>query len=272
MQMLRRIHRLLLLFGVDFLKARSTICGCTKYFENLRLLKRSIASCESRQLPDSVKRFGRPWPIFDEFVSSAGSASGHYFHQDLLVANHIYNDKPDLHLDVGSRIDGFIAHLLSFEQKTILGDLRPIEINNPNISFVRMDLTGELPSELTGKYESVSCLHAIEHMGLGRYGDPVNARGHYIALKNLAQLLSDSGYLYISYPLGRESRIEYNAHRVISLEESRHMFAANGLAVRELSYVDDEGCLIRVRDARDIDWVSSYGLKHGCAIWTLYKA
>ena len=268
---LRRIYSLLVSFGVDPLKAKSTLRGYPKYFENLRLLKRSITSCELNPLPDSVKRFGKPYPIVDQFFSSAGTASGHYFHQDLLVANLVYKHKPDLHLDVGSRIDGFIAHLLSFDQKTILGDVRPIKIENPNISFVQMDLTGELPIELTEKYKSVSCLHAIEHMGLGRYGDPVNACGHYVALKNLTQLLSKTGFLYVSYPLGKESRIEYNAHRVISLEESRNMFEENSLTIRQFSYVDDKGNLVSVDNLKDIDWHSSYGLNYGCAIWTLQK-
>lgn len=267
----RAIYFLLVSFGVDPLKAKSTLRGYPKYFENLRLLKRSITYCELTPLPDSVKRFGTPYPIVNEFFSSAGTASGHYFHQDLLVATLVYKDKPDLHLDIGSRIDGFIAHLLSFEQKTILGDVRPIQIDNPNVSFVQMDLTGELPIELTGKYKSVSCLHAIEHMGLGRYGDPVNACGHYVALKNLTQLLSDTGSLYVSYPLGKESRIEYNAHRVISLQESRNMFQANSLTVKRFSYVDDQGNLVRVNNLNDIDWHSSYGLKNGCAIWSLQK-
>ena len=176
-----------------------------------------------------------------------------------------------MHLDIGSRIDGFIAHLLSFEQQTILGDVRPIEINNPNISFILMDLTGKLEQSLIGRYESVSCLHAIEHMGLGRYGDPVNASGHYLALHNLTQLLSDKGTLYLSYPTGSNSRIEYNAHRVISLAESRHMFNINGLKVEGFAYVDDSGNLSRVENPDDIDWDSSYGLSYGCAIWTLQK-
>ena len=257
--------------GIDPLKTFSTLRGYPKYFKNLHLLKRSIASSEFRSLPDSAKHFGNAYPIVNEFFSSAGTASGHYFHQDLLVANLIYKQKPNLHLDVGSRIDGFIAHLLSFEQKVILGDVRPISIDNSNISFVQMDLTNKIPHELSEQYESVSCLHAIEHMGLGRYGDPINAYGHYLALQNLTQLLTKNGILYVSYPFGEKSRIEYNAHRVISLRESRTMFEKNNLIVKKFSYVDDSGNLFKTQNLEDIDWDNSYGLKYGCAIWTLKK-
>jgi hypothetical protein len=29
-----------------------------------------------------------------------------------------------------------------------------------------------------GYCDSLSCLHALEHFGLGRYGDPIDPRGH----------------------------------------------------------------------------------------------
>lgn len=266
-----RFYKLLIMLGIDPLKTLSTLRGYPRYFKNFHSLKNSIASSEPRSLPDSAKHFGNAYPILNEFFSSAGTASGHYFHQDLLVANLIYKQKPNLHLDVGSRIDGFIAHLLSFEQKTVLGDVRPITIDNPNISFVQMDLTNKLPHELSQQYESVSCLHAIEHMGLGRYGDPINAYGHYLALENLTQLLAKNGTLYVSYPFGEKSRIEYNAHRVISLKESRTMFEENNLIVENFAYVDDNGNLFATQNLENIDWDNSYGLKYGCAIWTLKK-
>lgn len=252
-------------------KANLALCGYIKYILNLRKLKRSIANGDPKSMPGSANNFGKSRPIFNEFLSAAGTASGHYFHQDLLVANYIFQNKPKVHLDIGSRIDGFIAHLLSFDQKITLGDIRPVEFNNANIAFIRMDLSSELNLSLLGRYESISCLHAIEHIGLGRYGDPVNAMGHYIALKNLGSLLSSSGTLYLSYPFGIESRIEYNAHRVISLAESCDMFYLNKLAVRKFAYVNDYGNLVNVSNIADIDWEYSYHQKYGCAIWVLHK-
>jgi hypothetical protein len=268
---LNRLYSISVFLGVDLQKTIANLRGYPKYLHNLRKLRTSILTNELEPIPGSVRCFGKPYPIVDEFYAPAGNASGHYFHQDLLVANYIYNDKPSLHLDIGSRIDGFIAHLLAFEQQTVLGDIRPVLINNPNISFVRMDLMGHVDSALLGSYESISCLHAIEHMGLGRYGDPVNAYGHYQALKNLCHLLSKSGIMYLSFPIGKESRIEYNAHRVVSLAESRAMFRSTGLVVRNFAYVDDAGNLFVIDDLGEIDWQSSYNLTYGCGIWTLTK-
>ena len=257
--------------SLNRLKSKSALYGYIRYILNLRKLKRSIASNKLSSMQSSARNFGKSRPILNEFLSAAGTASGHYFHQDLLVANYIFHHKPIVHLDIGSRIDGFIAHLLSFNQNTILGDIRPVEFNNKNISFILMDLSGELDDSLLGKYESISCLHAIEHIGLGRYGDPVNAIGHYVALKNLSSLLSSSGTLYLSYPFGIESRIEYNAHGVISLAESRDMFYLNKLVARKFAYVNDDGNLVNVGNVADIDWDYSYHQKYGCAIWVLHR-
>lgn len=268
---LRSVQLTFASFGVDISKLISAFRGYPIYFKNLLKLKKSIRFSQRNLAPACPPRFGMPFPVVDEFFSSAGTASGHYFHQDLFVANQIYRSRPDLHLDIGSRVDGFVAHLLSFEQRVLLGDVRSIEIKNPNISFVLMDLTSEINSSMVGKYSSISCLHAIEHMGLGRYGDPVNVLGHYKALQHLSQLLSGDGILYLSYPAGAESRIEYNAHRVISFAESRYMFNVNGLDVKGFAYVDDAGDFFRVEELDSIDWEFGYGMNCGCAIWTLQK-
>ena len=46
--------------------------------------------------------------ILYDYEGKSGNASGHYFHQDLLVANMIFKTNPKRHVDVGSRMDGFV--------------------------------------------------------------------------------------------------------------------------------------------------------------------
>ena len=78
--------------------------------------------------------------IFSNYDDQAGSASGHYFHQDLLVASFINKNNPVRHIDIGSRIDGFVAHVASFRKIDVM-DVR--ELNNTghiNISFIKADL------------------------------------------------------------------------------------------------------------------------------------
>ena len=244
------------------------------YLANLQLLKQSI-ECSTResyfQLGPSVSTFGCDYPVIDEFNSDAGVATGHYFHQDLLIANKIFRARPSIHLDIGSRIDGFISHLLSFEQQITIGDIRPAQIKSPYVSFIRLDLTSDSLKEISQNWGSISCLHAIEHMGLGRYGDPIDATGHYKAVRNLSNLLSPGGTLYLSHPTSFFSRIEYNAHRVISLAEIRSIFNQVGLKITSLAIVDDIGNLIPDISGEHIDYDNNYGLQYGCAIWTLER-
>ena len=92
-----------------------------------------------------------------------------------------------------------------------------------------------------------------------------------MALENLVTMLSESGTLYLSYPTSSVSRIEYNAHRVISIQESLRMFKFFGLSVRQFDYVDDNGDLVLVGDVPRFDWKKDLKLNYGCAIWELVK-
>jgi hypothetical protein len=142
-----------------------------------------------------------------------GSAKGEYFHQDLLVARRIYDNKPQRHVDVGSRVDGFVAHVASFREITVI-DIRPSTGKCHSISFVRQDFMSEIDASLIETCDSASSLHAMEHFGLGRYGDPISYDGHLVGLNNLYKLLKKSGKLYFSAPIGHPQRVEFNDHRV----------------------------------------------------------
>ena len=112
----------------------------------------------------------RNFMILRDYADNAGIAKGHYFHQDLLVANLISKNNPRRHLDVGSRVDGFVAHVATYREIEVV-DIRPLpKSEHTNIKFVQADLIN--PINL-GKTDSLSCLHAIEHFGLGRYTERV---------------------------------------------------------------------------------------------------
>ena len=225
----------------------------------------------ARRNHPSTYRMGCMYPVLTDYRQSAGSNSGHYYHQDLYVAKKIFKNNPGVHLDIGSRIDGFIAHLLAFEQKIILGDVRPVIDADPNISCMQIDLSHLPKSRIKEQYSSISSLHVIEHVGLGRYGDKINPIGHIQAIRHLSLLLSQGGSLYISFPISCRSRIEFNAHRVISIAEAHSIFKEMNLAIREFAYVDDVGNLNRVSHTDSIDVLNSYHLQYGCGIWTLTR-
>jgi hypothetical protein len=152
-------------------------------------------------------------PVLTDFTAQAGIARGHYFHQDLWAARRIFAHRPQHHIDIGSRIDGFVAHVLTFMPVTVV-DIRELESNVEGLTFVRGDMCqlGSFPSE---SIESLSCLHAIEHVGLGRYGDAVDPRGWHHALRELVRVLAPAGRLYLGTPVGRE-RLCFNSQRVFA--------------------------------------------------------
>jgi hypothetical protein len=151
-------------------------------------------------------------PALQDYKASAGSSDGHYFWQDLLCAQWINEENPSRHFDVGSRIDGYIAHLLSFREVTLL-DIRENPLKIPGLTVV----TGDAQESLTGfqnSFDSVSSLHSIEHFGLGRYGDKLDPQGHQKGLKNIAECVQLGGHLYVSFPIGKEE-VEFNSQRVL---------------------------------------------------------
>ena len=151
-------------------------------------------------------------PALNDFRAASGSADGHYFWQDLICANWIFKNNPKSHFDVGSRVDGFIAHLAVFMEVFQL-DIRNSQSEVPNLTFLLGDAQNPLP-QYVDKFKSVSSLHSIEHFGLGRYGDQIDVDGHTKGLLNIADCVSPGGVLYVSFPIGVPC-IEFNSQRVI---------------------------------------------------------
>lgn len=184
-------------------------------------------------------------PILGDYSAEAGVATGHYFHQDLWAARRIYHRRPAQHVDVGSRIDGFVAHLLAFMPVTVV-DIRPLTSDVEGLRFVTADAT-HLDAFESASVESLSSLHALEHVGLGRYGDPIDPDGWRVALAELARVLRPGGYLYLGVPVGRQ-RVRFNSERIF--DPRSILDAARGLRLAGLRAVDDAG---RFMQQPDID-------------------
>lgn len=175
-------------------------------------------------------------PMLRDFSDDAGGATGHYFFQDLWAARKIFERHPTRHIDVGSRIDGFVAHLLTFMPVTVL-DVRPLHSSVHGLEFVRSDATN-LELFADNSIESLSSLHAVEHFGLGRYGDKVDPEGWRKVLLSLERVLRPDGRLYLSVPVGRE-RLCFNAHRIF--EPRRIVRTLAGLDLVSFAAIDDQG-------------------------------
>lgn len=257
---LRYVHALLGTFGIDPLKAVLALRGLPAYVSDYHRLRRNARK--------SGFSFGRPWPCLDDRYWQGGTAKGHYFHQDLLVARRLFQLQPERHIDVGSRIDGFVAHVASFRKIEIL-DIRPVNDVIPNVIFRQGNLMETLPTELCGICDSLSCLHTLEHFGLGRYGDPIDANGHRQGLANLTRMLKPGGKLFLSVPIGPQ-RIEFNAHRVFSVGHLLELVRGD-FEIDQFSFVDDHGSLYENAELVPERIDENFGCRYGCGILELTR-
>jgi len=203
--------------------------------------------------------------ILGDYSDTAGVAKGHYFHQDLLVAKLIHEHAPKRHIDIASRVDGFVAHVASFREIEVV-DIRPLEKSvHENIKFLQADF---MDSHDLGQTDSLSCLHAIEHFGLGRYNDPVDVDGHNKGIANLVNLVEKGGRMYISFPIGKNDEVHFNAHRVFQPGTIlKHPSIEKSMRLIRFDFVDDNGDLHLSKLIEDV----TVDTRYGCGIYTFEK-
>lgn len=165
--------------------------------------------------PEFHASFTRIYPCLKDWDSNAGSL-GVYFWQDLWAARRIFQHKPSEHYDIGSRVDGFIAHVLAFMPVTMI-DIRPLPQKIDGLRFTQSDATN-LDGIPDNSVISLSSLCAPEHFGLGRYGDPVDPEACFKALEAMQRVLASGGHLYIAVPVGDDCGVAFNAHRIFTPE------------------------------------------------------
>jgi len=216
---------------------------------------------------DTTFKWGKLYPILIDKQAEGGTMKGDYFHQDLYVAQQIYKANPKKHLDIGSRTDGFVAHVASFREIEMI-DIRPIRSHVKNILFRQADLMN-LPEDMIDYCDSVSSLHAIEHFGLGRYNDPIDYYGHLKGIENITKILKTGGIFYFSVPIGPQ-RVEFNAHRVFSLKYLIDILSPN-YTIQSFSYVNDMGDLTENAALTEQSVQSNFSCWYGCGIFTLLK-
>ncbi|MBL4627951.1 MAG: DUF268 domain-containing protein [Roseicyclus sp.] len=229
-----KLFSLFMLFGIDLKKMVRSIAALPGFFSDYKRLKAELASDEG------AMKIGRLYPVLLDKTDSSGTATGHYFHQDLLVAQKVFGSGADRVVDIGSRVDGFVAHVAAFRKIEVV-DIRDLHSDHDNIDFLQCDFMDKGSTQQLGQSDLVTCLHVLEHFGLGRYGDPIVTDGHIRGLRNLERLVSDGGRLIVSVPIGRP-RIEFNAHRIFSSGALASLIS-DDFALADFAFVDDHGDL-----------------------------
>lgn len=206
-------------------------------------------------------------PCLHDWYEEGGSTKTEYFWQDLYIAQKVYKANPLKHVDVGSRIDGFVAHIASFREVEIF-DIREITSEIPNVIFKRADLM-EPVGDYSNYCDSLSCLHALEHFGLGRYGDKINVNGYKLGLRNMANILKKEGIFYLATPIGNP-RVAFNAHRIFDPYELKSIMQEVGLQLKEFAWFGEDKKIIGSVDI-DSDFNKLSKLPYSLGIFTFVK-
>lgn len=255
-RMLKRIiknfHVFLVSIGINLLKLKNII-----YFPGY-LYDAFIFFVKNR-------KFFYLAPVLGDKIAFSGSYDLQYFYQDLIVANYIYKHQPKKHVDIGSRVDGFISNVASFRKIEVF-DIRNNSFQHPNIIFKRVDFMN-LNNKLLEITDSVSSLHTLEHFGLGRYGDKIDTEGHIKGFKNIIKILKKGGFFYYSTPISDKNRVFFNSERTFNPKEVLNW--SNNLILLKFDYIDQKN---KVYFNFDINNNKNFkNLNYGCGIYTFKK-
>jgi hypothetical protein len=157
----------------------------------------------------------------------------HYTYHPAWAARVLAQINPVTHIDISSTTN--FGTIVSAFVPVEFYDYRPANIHLSNYSSGKADLTN-LHFE-TNSIESLSCMHTVEHIGLGRYGDPIDVTGDLKAMKELERVVAKNGNLLFVVPIGTP-RIEFNAHRIYAYDTIIKGFS--GLVLKEFSLIPDD--------------------------------
>lgn len=183
----------------------------------------------------------------------------HYFYVNAWAMRRITAAKPAGHVDVASQV--MFANLLAAVLPVLFVDYRPLHAALSGLTSLSGSILA-LPLA-ANSVSSLSCLHVAEHIGLGRYGDPLDPQGSRRAAAELARVLAPGGNLYFALPVGRP-RVQFNAHRIHDPRTICAYFA--GLDLVEFCGVDDHG-----RYAEGLDPASLAQSQYACGLFWFRK-
>jgi hypothetical protein len=257
---LKKIKKSMLFWGFDPRIFVYNLIGFPRYIKEYMQFKRKTKDVSGIEIH-------KIYPILGDKYKSGAYLTDHYFYQDLLVAQRIFENNPSKHVDIGSRVDGFVAHVASFREIEIF-DIRPLKDIIPNVISIQSDFM-KLDIKLKNYTDSISSLHAIEHFGLCRYGDPMDPNGHIKGIDSIWAVLRKGGKFYFSSPIG-PLRVEFNAHRVFSISYLIEIFK-DRFMIDHFSYIDDKKILHPSSELSEYNISNNFGCNFGCGIFELTK-
>lgn len=213
-----------------------------------------------KSLVGSDLRLKNTYPCLTDWIEKT-PFDAHYFYQAAWLSRQLSKQTLEQqHLDIGSDVR-MIAVISAFIQTEFL-DFRPLEVSLPNLLCTSGNILN-IPKE-NESIQSLSCLHVIEHIGLGRYGDPLDITGSQKALIELNRILAKNGKLYLSVPVSNKDTTFFNAHRIFHPQTI--IMALNDLNIVSFSLVTDQGTFIENATVEDAE-----KQHYGCGMFVFQK-
>jgi hypothetical protein len=172
------------------------------------------------------------FPCLDDRTLNTGF-DRHYTYHPAWAMRVVKEINPKEHVDISS-ILAFSTQLSAFIPVKFY-DYRPAKLNLTNLESEHADLTNLHFGD--NSIESLSCMHTIEHVGLGRYGDPIDPEGDIKAINELKRVTAINGNLLFVTPISENPRIQFNAHRIYSYRQIVEYF--EGFELKKFSLITD---------------------------------
>lgn len=224
-----------------------------RHFLTFRRLSRST-TC------DLPIRWRDQYPCLSDETSTT-PFDRHYVYHTAWAARVLAREMPSMHVDISSSLY-FVTNLSAFIPVHFY-DFRPADIALSNLTSDRADVCN-LPFP-DASVRSLSCMHVVEHIGLGRYGDPLEPLGDRKAMRELQRVLAADGLLLFVVPIGAP-RICFNAHRIYAYEDILNEFSELTLVEFALIRDDAEGGGLLNNPPGEIMARQDYGC--GCFLFT----
>lgn len=188
-----------------------------------------------KRISSDDKRFKVRWldqfPCLLDKTSTTGFEP-HYTYHPPWAARIIAKNNPKLHIDISSILH--FSTIVSAFVPVHFYDYRPAKLILNNLDTKKCDLMAMPFAD--NSVESLSCMHTVEHVGLGRYGDTMDPSGDIKAISELKRILAPGGSLLFVVPIGIP-KIEFNAHRIYSYAQIIEYFS--DVELKEFSLIPD---------------------------------
>jgi SAM-dependent methyltransferase len=185
-------------------------------------------------------------PMLHDRTSSTGF-DRHYIYHTAWAARVLAETRPAFHVDISSSL--YFAAIASAFVPIRFYDYRPANLRLPGVTTNSADLL-HLPFA-DRSLSSLSCMHVVEHVGLGRYGDPLDPDGDLLAMSELQRVVAPGGDFLFVVPIG-QPRVLFNAHRIYAYRQIVQAFSDLALAQFALipEHERDGGLLLHASESQ----------------------